>query len=128
LGLIEIMLALTILSVALMALGGLMFQVSRDTRLSAQVAYRSAARQNAVAWAQSLPWDSIPSQVGWGPNDTIGQLIFQRSMTYATSGTARVLTIVTQPVSTAASSVRVKPDTVTVVRAKALNTSPLRIQ
>ncbi|MBI4421020.1 MAG: hypothetical protein HY560_09360, partial [Gemmatimonadetes bacterium] len=128
LGLVEIMLAITILSVVLMSLGGLMFQVSRHTRLSAQVGYRSAAQQNAAAWAQALPWDSIPPSVGWTPNDTIGQFVFQRYMSYATSGNSRMMTIVIQPVAGVTSSAGVQPETLTVVRAKPLSTAPLKVK
>ena len=127
-GLVEIMLALTILSVVMMALGGLMFQVARDTRLSAQVAYRSAALQNGAAWAQTIPWDSIPSLTGWGTTDTIGQLVYQRYMEYGISGNARNLTVIIRPVTTVGSSARVRPDTVSVTRARPLTTAPLKVR
>jgi hypothetical protein len=127
-GLVEIMMALSLLSVVMMALGALMFQVGRHTRLSAQVAYRSAALNSAASWAQAMPWDSIPNLVGWGVNDTIGQLIFQRYMSYATSGNNRVMTLVIRPVTTVASSARVKPETLTVVRTKPLTTAPLKVR
>src|SRR5262245_15326736 len=122
------MMALTLLSVVMMALGALMFQVGRHTRLAAQVAYRSAALNTAASWAQAMPWDSIPSQVGWGANDTIGQLIYQRYMSYATSGNTRVMTMVIRPVTSVASSARVKPETLTVVRAQPLSTAPLKVK
>lgn len=122
--------ALSLLSVVLMSLGALMFQVGRHTRLSAQVAYRSAAIQNAAAWARALPWDSIPTSVGWSPNDTIGQLVFQRNMTYVDSSTVgyRALTVVVQPVAGIASSARVKAETLSVVRAKPRTTAPLKVK
>jgi len=122
------MLALTILSVVMMSLGGLMFQVARATRLSAQVAYRSAAVQNASAWGQSIPWDSIAANVGWSSNDTIGQLVFQRYMSYTDSTKYRTLTLVIRPVVGVASSFAIKPETVTVVRSKPLSTAPLKIK
>ncbi len=125
-GLVEIMIALSLLSVCLMALGGLMFQVGRHTRQSAQITYRSAALNSAGAWGQNIPWDSIPGLVGWGTNDTIGQLVYQRYMGYATSGNTRVLTMVIRPVAAVASSDRIKSETLTVVRAKPLTTAPLK--
>jgi hypothetical protein len=127
-GLVEIMLALTILSVVLMSLGGLMFQVARATRVSGQVAFRAAAVQSAAGWAQSIPWDSIPTQVGWSPNDTIGQLVFQRYLNYADFPTYRVLTVVIRPEPSVVSSASVRPDTVTVVRARPRSTAPLKIR
>jgi hypothetical protein len=127
---VEILMALSILSVVLMSLGALMFQVGRQTRVSAQVGYRSAAIHNAAAWARALPWDSIPLKVGWSPNDTIGQLIFQRNMTYVDSATIgyRTLTVIVQPVTAVASSARVKPETLRVVRAKPRTTAPLKVK
>ena len=122
------MMALMLLSVVMMSLGALMFQVARHTRQSAQVAYRSAALTSAASWAQAMPWDSIPVQVGWGTNDTVGQLVFQRYMSYSTSGNARVLTLVIRPVVSVASSSRIRPETLTVVRAKPLTTAPLKVQ
>jgi hypothetical protein len=127
-GLVEIMIALALLSVVMMSLGALMFQVGRHTRLAAQVAYRAAAQNNAAMWAQAMPWDSIPEQVGWGNSDTIGQLIFQQYMSYATSGNNRVLTLVIQPVASLASSARIKAETLTVVRTKPLTTAPLKVR
>ncbi len=124
----EIVIALTLLSVVLVALGGLMFQVGRHTRVATQVAYRSAAVNTAAGWGQNMPWDSIPVQVGWGGNDTVGQLVYQRYMSYTTSGNSRVLTIVIRPLSSVASSNRVISDTITVIRAKPLSTAPLKIR
>src|SRR5215510_10014807 len=94
--LIEIVLALTILAIVLMALGGLMFQVGRYTRNSAAVSYRSAAAQMAGAWAQAIPWDSIPTSVGCFP-DTTGQMTYTRCITVQTVTTnlKRVTTVIT---------------------------------
>ena len=127
-GLVEIMLALTILSLTMMSLGALMFQVARGTRQAAQVAYRSAAIQTAGGWAQTVPWDSIPTRTGWSGKDTIGQLIYQRYMTYADSTKYRILTVIIRPDTATASSSRIRPETVTVVRAKPLRAAPLKIQ
>lgn len=124
--LIEVMLALTLLSIVVMSLGGLMYQVVRQTRLSALVAFRSAAQMNAVAWAQTIPWDSIPSQVGWTSADSIGQLVFRRYMTYTTDANWRTMTIVINPEGSAAALVR--PETLTVTRAKPVSTAPLKVR
>ena len=127
-GLVEIMLALTILSLTMMSLGALMFQVARGTRQAAQVAYRSAAIQTAGGWAQTLPWDSIPTRIGWSGKDTIGQLVYQRYMSYADSTKYRILTVIIRPDTAAASSSRIRAETVTVVRAKPLKAAPLKVQ
>lgn len=78
--LIEIMLALSILSTVLVALGGLMFQAAQYTRLSAAVAYRGAASEQSAAWIQNLPWDSLATAVGCS-TDTSGQLAYTRCVT-----------------------------------------------
>ena len=75
--LIEIMIALTLLTTVLVALGGLMFQAARHTRQSAAVAYRSAASTSAAAWVQALPWDSIAGAVGC-TSDSSGALAYDR--------------------------------------------------
>lgn len=125
-GLIEIVLALTLLSVVLMSLVGLTYQVSRRTRMSAQVAFRSAAEMNAAAWAQAIPWDSIPNAVGWTQQDSIGQLVFRRYMSYTTSGSWRIMSIVINPEGVSGALVR--PETLTVVRAKSVSTAPLKVR
>ena len=124
--LIEIMLALTLLSVVLMSLAGLMYQVARRTTQSAQVAFRSAALMNAAGWAQAIPWDSIPSLVGWSTEESIGQLAFRRYMSYETSGNWRIMTLVINPEGP--SQTMVRPETLTVVRAKSVSTAPLKIR
>lgn len=103
-----------------------MYQVARQTRLSALVAFRSAAEMNAAAWAGAVPWDSIPNLVGSGPADTIGQLAFRRYMNYATSGSWRTMTIVINPEGLSAGLVR--PETLTVIRAKPVSTVPLKVR
>lgn len=123
---IEVMLALTLLSVVLMSLGGLMYQMARRTHVSGLIALRSAAQVNAAAWGQAVPWDSIPNQVGWTSADSIGQLVFRRWMTYTTDGTWRTMTIVINPEGRGA--MLVQPETLTVTRAKPISTAPLKIR
>lgn len=118
--------ALALLSVVLISLVGLMYQVSRYARVSAQVGFRSAAELNAAAWGQSIPWDSIPNLVGWAEPDSIGELVFRRYMNYETSGSWRVMTIVVNPEGYSATLVR--PETLTVVRVKPTSTVPLKVR
>jgi hypothetical protein len=49
-------------------------------------------------------------------------------MSYNTSGNARILTLVIQPVASVTSSSRIRPETLTVVRAKPLTTAPLKVK
>jgi hypothetical protein len=132
-GLVEIMLALTILSVVMMSLGGIMFQVARQTRVSAGVAFRSAAKVNASMWAQEVPWDSIPNATGWF-DDTISGIVFRRSTSCDTGcpsslcptcGYRKVKMVIT-PLGTAGS--RIQPDTVYVVRAKPRTATQLKVK
>jgi type II secretory pathway pseudopilin PulG len=78
--LVEVLIALGILSLVLVALGGLMFQVSLQTRRSAALSYRSAAAQKAQAYVEGLPWDSIGAAVGCVA-DNAGQLAYTRCVT-----------------------------------------------
>ncbi|MBI2614710.1 MAG: hypothetical protein HYW52_03315 [Gemmatimonadetes bacterium] len=124
--LIEIVLAQALLSVVLVSLTGLMYQVQRHARSSGLVASRSAAAMNAAAWAQAIPFDSIPGLVGWAAEDTIGEFVSRRYMSYETSGSWRIMTIVVNPEGN--SQTLVRPETLTVVRAKAISTAPLKIR
>ncbi len=110
--LIEIMLALSILSTVLVALGGLMFQAASHTRRSAAIAFRGAASERAAAWVQNLPWDSLTSAVGCA-TDTSGQLVYTRCVTLqTTSPQLRRMSVVITPTG----PVVIKPDTVVIDR------------
>ena len=69
--LIEIMVALTILSTVLVALGGLMFQVGQQTRTSARETYQAAAMQQGAAYVGSLSWTELDGAAGC-TSDTTG--------------------------------------------------------
>ena len=122
--LIEILMALSILTMVLIALGGLMFQVARDTNRSAMASYRSVASANAAAWALALPWDSLATAVGCR-NDSVGQLTYL-CCTNATTVSARLksLRIVITPQGWLAN----RPDTVLVMRSKPKLPSPLKVR
>ncbi len=121
--LIEIMMALGILAVVLISLGGLMFQMARHTRQSAAVAYRSAAATSAATWIQALAWESIDGTVGCTP-DTSGLLLYDRCVTvYDVSSTRKRVTVA---ISSTGPLV-VLPDSVVVERAKPRLPSTLRV-
>ena len=86
--LIEVMIAMTILSVVLIALGGLMFQVAEQTRTSAKATYRAAATQKTAAYIQALPWDSIDGASGCTA-DSSGLMAYDRCISVIDS-TARI--------------------------------------
>lgn len=120
--LVEVMVALTILSTVLIALGGLMFQAARHTRQSMAASYRGAASSAAAAWAEGMPWDSLDTAVGCKA-DTMGQFPFTRCTTVADTAGLKRLTITI--VSTGNLSTR--PDTVVVFRNKPRLRSPLNL-
>ncbi len=120
LSLIEVLLALGILSGVLIALAGLMFQVASNTRLSAAAGYRSAAVTSAEAWAAGLPWDSIDGQVGC-VTDTTGLLQYTRCMSVQNPEPAlKQLTVVISPFG----QLVVAPETVVARRTKPKVASP----
>ena len=121
--LMEVMLALAILSAVLIALGALMYQVAQHTADSAAVGYRSAAITSAASWAERLPWDSIDYAVGC-QNDSTGQLIYVRCMSVQSVGSGhKSITLVVSPTG----RLVVAPDTVTVERRRALSLSPFKV-
>ncbi|MBI3982660.1 MAG: prepilin-type N-terminal cleavage/methylation domain-containing protein [Gemmatimonadetes bacterium] len=112
--LVEVLVALGILSIVLVALGGLMFQVSLQTRRSAALSYRSAAAQKAQAYVEGLPWDSLGAAVGCG-TDSAGQLIYSRCLTIQTlAANLKRLTVVI----TSTGNLTAPPETLVVSRTK----------
>jgi len=121
--LVEVMIALAILSAVLIALGSLMYQVARHTADSAAVGYRSAAVTSAASWAERLPWDSIDGAIGC-QNDTTGQLIYVRCLSVQSlSAGHKSVTIVVSPTGRLMAS----PDTVVVERRRTLSLSPFKV-
>jgi len=122
LSLIEILVALGILSAVLIALGGLMFQVARHTRRAAAVGYRSAAATSAATWAQTISWDSVDASVGCR-QDTTGLLEYTRciAVQQATS-TVKEIEVVISPNG----RLVVSPETVLVYRTKPKSASPFK--
>jgi Tfp pilus assembly protein PilV len=120
--LIEIVMALSILTVVLVSLGGVMFQVARYTQHSADATNRSAAIASTVAWAQALPWDSIYGAAGCA-TDTTGTVSYVRCTTIQTvSSQLRTIDVVVTPATGRA-------DTVEVRRCKSrLPYSPLKVR
>jgi type II secretory pathway pseudopilin PulG len=119
--LIETMLALSILGVVLMGLGGLMFQAARHTRQSAAVAYRSSAVTTAEAWSRALPWDSAPTAIGCVDSLTAGQLLYTRCVELPVN-TPRYqqIRVIISPIG----SLVARADTVTIDRNRARSPSP----
>ena len=121
--LIEVMVALGILSVVLISLGGLMFQVARHTQRSAAVAYRSAAVTSAGSWAEGLAWDSIDGATGCA-QDTTGLLVYTRCVSVQSpSGRLKEIQVVVSP----SGLLPIAPETVVVFRGKPKTASPFNV-
>ena len=119
--LIEIMLALTILATALLAIGGIMFQVARHTEQATVAGYRTAAVTSAAAWVQALPWDSLDAMATC-VSDTIGVLEYDQCLTVQTlSSKLKRVTVAIQSTG----RLTIRPDTVVVDRNKPRLISPL---
>jgi len=119
--LIEILVALAILSIVLVSLGGLMFQVSLQTRRATTLAYLSAAVQKAQTRVEGLPWDSLGSSSVIGcTTDTTGQLVYSQCTTVRGHPTFDTIRVVLTPTGT----LTAPPETVTVYRAKPRFISP----
>lgn len=123
--LVEIVMALGILSAVLIALGALMFQVANHTRRSAVTAYRSAALSGEAAWAQGLPWGRVDADsVGGCASDSTGPMTYSRCVFVAQlSPRDRRVTVVITPTGTLSG----RPDSVTVERTKPRQSSPLAV-
>lgn len=118
----EILVALGILSIVLVSLGGLMFQVSLQTRRATTLSYLSAAVQVAQTRVEALPWDSLGSAGVIGCTaDTSGQLTYTRCTT-VTDISAKLKRI--QVVLTPTGILIAPPETLTVDRTKPQFASP----
>ncbi len=112
---IEILVALAILSVVLISLGGLMYQVSLQTRRATTLSYLSAAVQIAQTRVEGLPWDTLGSAGVLGCTaDTTGQLTYTRCTTVTGHPTFDTIRVVLTPTG----MLTALPETVTVYRAK----------
>jgi prepilin-type N-terminal cleavage/methylation domain-containing protein len=119
--LVEIMIALAILSVVLISMSGLMFQVSLQTRRAATLGYLSAAVQMAQTRVEGLPWDSLGSFSAIGcTTDTTGQLVYTRCTSVRGHPVFDTIRVVLTPTG----ALTAPPETVTVYRASPRVSSP----
>ncbi len=115
------MLALSILSVVLIGLGGLMFQAARHTRQAAAAAYRSSAITSAEGWGRTIPWDSAPAAVGCTDSLQSGRMLYTRCVELPVN-TPRYqqIRVIISPIGNLVTT----PDTVVVDRNRARSPSP----
>lgn len=118
--LIEVVVALTLLSVVLLALTGIMWEMGRHTRRASLVGARGAALASAASLAESVRWDSLDALVGCG-TDTSAQLVYTRCYEVgAVSGGVRQVRAIVVPAGGA-----LRPETLTVSRTRPRSRSPL---
>jgi prepilin-type N-terminal cleavage/methylation domain-containing protein len=117
--LVEVLVALTLLSVVLLALTGIMWEMGRHNRLAALVGARGAALASAASLAEAVRWDSIPTLVGCYA-DTSAQIVYTRcfEMTTPITGLRQVRVIV------APADASLKAETVLVNRTRPRSRSP----
>jgi hypothetical protein len=119
---VEIVVAMTILSIVLITLGGLMFDVARQTQKSAATTYRAAAVQQASAWIEGLPWDSITPSAGCA-GYAVGPLTYDRCVSVIdTTISMKRITVVITPTG----NLTARPDTLVMYRNLARARSPLQ--
>jgi hypothetical protein len=117
---VEVLIALTLLSVVLLALTGIMWEMGRHNRLAALVGARGAELASAASLAEAVRWDSIPALVGCSA-DTSAQIAYTRCFELSTpmTGLRQVRVIVTP------ADVSLKPETLLVNRTRPRSRSPL---
>lgn len=118
----EVVVALTLLSIVLLALTGIMWQMGRHTLTASLVGARGAALESAASLAESARWDSLTALVGC-TTDTSAQLVYTRcfEVTAPMGGVRQVRAIVT-PAGGA-----LLPETLTVSRTRPRSRSPLYV-
>lgn len=120
--LVEVVIALTLLSVALLALTGIMWEMGRHTRRASLVGARGAAVASAASLAESVRWDSLDALVGCVV-DTSAQLVYTRCFEVGpAAGSSRQVRAIVVPTGGT-----VLPETLTVTRTRPRSTSPLWI-
>jgi hypothetical protein len=109
----EVVVALTLLSVVLLALTGIMWEMGRHTRMASLV---------SASLAESVRWDSLDALVGCAA-DSSGQLTYTRCFEVgAVVGGVREVRAIVMPAGGA-----LPPDTLTVSRVRPRSQSPLYV-
>ncbi|MEX1998281.1 MAG: prepilin-type N-terminal cleavage/methylation domain-containing protein [Gemmatimonadales bacterium] len=119
--LVEVVVAIAILSTTLLALSGLMWQMARQGRYAGYATARAAALETAASQAQGAAWDSLSTLVGCA-NDSIASFTYTQCYELTTvSNSLRTVRVIVSP----ASLFTLKAETLTVQRHKPLLPSPL---
>lgn len=121
--LLEVVVALAILSVVLLSLTGIMWQMGRQSRVSGVAAARTSALESWASLAQAARWDSLDALVGCAADTTAG-LAYTRCFEVANlSASLRQVRVIISPAAGAVLS----PDTLLVQRTRPRQRSPLNL-
>lgn len=114
------MVALTLLSVVLLALTGIMWEMGRHSRMAALVGARGAALASAASLAEGMRWDSLPDLIGCAP-DTSAQIAYTRCYEVINlGGTMRRIRVIVAPADGS-----LRPDTLLLNRTRPRSRLPL---
>jgi prepilin-type N-terminal cleavage/methylation domain-containing protein len=121
--LIEVVVALSILSVVLMSLTGIMWQMGRQTRVAGVAAARTAAVESAAALAHAARWDSLTPLVGCAADTTAGLAYTRCYEVNNLSASLRQVRVIISPTASAV----LAPDTLLVQRTRPRQRSPFNL-
>jgi prepilin-type N-terminal cleavage/methylation domain-containing protein len=111
--LVEIVVAMVLLSVTLLALAALMVQVGQGGREVGTGAHRNAAMMEQINYYSTLPYDSLLTRQGGCLTVAEGSLEYDRCVSITAAANARTIQIALTPTDT-----RLRADTVTFVRTR----------
>jgi prepilin-type N-terminal cleavage/methylation domain-containing protein len=121
--LLEVIVALAILSVVLISLAGIMWQMGRHSRVSGVASARTAALESWASLAQAARWDSLNALVGCVADTTAG-LAYTRCFEVSNlSSSLRQVRVIIAPTASAV----LPPETLLVQRTRPRQRSPLNL-
>jgi prepilin-type N-terminal cleavage/methylation domain-containing protein len=111
--LVEVVVAMVLLSVTLLALAALMVQVGQRGREVGTGAHRNAAMTEQINYYAALPYDSLLTRQGGCTTVAEGSLEYVRCVSITAGANGRTVQVALTPTDT-----RLRGDTVTFVRTK----------
>jgi hypothetical protein len=121
--LLEVVVALGILSVVLMSLSGIMWQMGRQSRISGAAAARTAAAESWASLAHAARWDSLTTLVGCAADTTAGLAYTRCYEVSSLSSALREVRVIIAP----AAGISLTPETLLVQRTRPRQPSPFNL-
>ena len=119
--LVEIVVALTIMLVAVMLLAAGTAAVARMSGGSADLVHRSASMDDYASALSTMPWSELPS--GTSCETFSGEFPYERCVTVTNvSASEKQIVVTVTPENT-----RISPDTITIERGRPLGSNPLNV-